>query len=237
MIIMEAILSASALLHGRAAQSVARSVVRTFKRWRATYTAWHRERRAMAELLSMSDRDLRDIGIDRCEILRAVRGDTARERNTVYGAIPISFAISRPSERGRQYWVTSLALPTEVNGTLIGFRFPAATSSVNVAGWHFLFCDRRQARGGHVFTLTTGTREKIQKNSKREMSSAANCLHVASRLVASVAAPACAANHLINHGLSGPCCGVKICAFRMTTNALSNKRMKVRGPFIQSGAT
>jgi acetolactate decarboxylase len=50
-----------------------------------------------------------------------------------------------------------LALPTEVNGTLIGFRFPAATSSVNVAGWHFLFCDRRQARGGHVFTLTIGT--------------------------------------------------------------------------------
>ena len=52
--------------------------------------------------------------------------------------------------------MTSLALPTEVNGTLIGFRFPAATSSVNVAGWRFLFCDRRQARGGHVFTLTTG---------------------------------------------------------------------------------
>ena len=34
MIIMEAILSASALLHRRAAQSVGRSVVRTFKRWR-----------------------------------------------------------------------------------------------------------------------------------------------------------------------------------------------------------
>ena len=96
MIIMEAILSASALLHGRAAQSVGRSVVRTFKRWRAAYTAWHRERRAMAELLSTSDRDLRDIGIDRCEILRAVRGDTAR---SVYDAMPISFAISRPSER------------------------------------------------------------------------------------------------------------------------------------------
>ena len=96
MMIMEAILSASALLYGRAAQFVGRSVVRTFMRWRAAYTAWHRERRAMAELLSMSDRDLRDIGIDRCEILRAVRGDTAR---SVYDAMPISFAISRPSER------------------------------------------------------------------------------------------------------------------------------------------
>lgn len=96
MIIMEAILSASAPLHGRAAQSVGRWAVRTFKRWRGAYTAWHRERRAIAELLSMSDHDLRDIGIDRCEILRAVRDDTAR---SVYDAMPISFAISRPSER------------------------------------------------------------------------------------------------------------------------------------------
>jgi hypothetical protein len=60
MIVVEAILSASALLHGGAAQSVGRSVVGALKRWRAAYTAWHRERRAMAELLSMSDRDLRD---------------------------------------------------------------------------------------------------------------------------------------------------------------------------------
>ena len=92
MIIMEAIWSASALLHGRAPQFVGQSVVRTFKRWRAAYTAWQRERRAMAELLSMSDRDLKDIGLNRCEILHAVRGATAREHNTVYGAIPISFA-------------------------------------------------------------------------------------------------------------------------------------------------
>ena len=45
---------------------------------------------------------------------------------------------------------------TEVNGTLIGFRFPAAASSVNVAGWHFHFLTSDKARGGHVFTLTTG---------------------------------------------------------------------------------
>jgi uncharacterized protein YjiS (DUF1127 family) len=83
MIIMEAILSASTPLYRRAAQSVGRSVERTFKRWWAVYTAWHREQRAMAELLSMSDRDLRDIGINRCEILRAVRSDTPRERTSV----------------------------------------------------------------------------------------------------------------------------------------------------------
>ena len=53
----------------------------------------------MAQLLSMSDRDLRDIGINRCEILRAVRGDTVRERTSVYDAMPISFAISPPGER------------------------------------------------------------------------------------------------------------------------------------------
>jgi uncharacterized protein YjiS (DUF1127 family) len=108
MIIMEAILSASALLNGRAAQSVGRLVVRTFKRWRAAYTAWHEERRAIAELLSMSDRDLRDIGINRCEILRAVRGDTTRQRTSVYDAIPISFKISRPSERRITQAVTEI---------------------------------------------------------------------------------------------------------------------------------
>ena len=95
MIIMEAILSASALLHGRAVQSMSRSVLRTFKRWSSAYTAWRIERVAIAQLLSMSDHDLKDIGLNRCEIVRAVRGATARERNTVYGATPISFTISK----------------------------------------------------------------------------------------------------------------------------------------------
>ena len=46
---------------------------------------------------------------------------------------------------------------TEVDGTLIGFRFPAATSSVNVAGWHFHFLTSAKGRGGHVLTLTAGS--------------------------------------------------------------------------------
>ena len=100
MIIVEAILSASALLRGRAAQSAGRSVVRTFKRCWAACMAWHRERRAIAELSSMSDRELKDIGVNRCEILRAVRGDKARERLSVFDAMPGSFAISRPGESG-----------------------------------------------------------------------------------------------------------------------------------------
>jgi acetolactate decarboxylase len=45
---------------------------------------------------------------------------------------------------------------TDVRGTLIGFRFPATASSVNVAGWHFHFLTADRTRGGHVFTLTTG---------------------------------------------------------------------------------
>ena len=44
----------------------------------------------------------------------------------------------------------------EVDGTLIGFRFPAAASSVNVAGWHFHFLSSDKSRGGHVLALTTG---------------------------------------------------------------------------------
>jgi acetolactate decarboxylase len=44
----------------------------------------------------------------------------------------------------------------EIDGTLIGFRCPAAASSVNVAGWHFHFLGADKARGGHVLDLTTG---------------------------------------------------------------------------------
>jgi acetolactate decarboxylase len=46
---------------------------------------------------------------------------------------------------------------TDVDGILIGFRFPATASSVNVAGWHFHFLSADKAHGGHVITLTTAT--------------------------------------------------------------------------------
>jgi acetolactate decarboxylase len=46
---------------------------------------------------------------------------------------------------------------TDVDGTLIGFRFPAAASSANIAGWHFHFLSVDKARGGHVITLNTAT--------------------------------------------------------------------------------
>jgi acetolactate decarboxylase len=44
----------------------------------------------------------------------------------------------------------------EIDGILIGFRFPAAASSVNVPGWHFHFLSADKTRGGHVLSLTTG---------------------------------------------------------------------------------
>jgi acetolactate decarboxylase len=44
----------------------------------------------------------------------------------------------------------------DVKGTLIGFRFPAAASSVNVAGWHFHFLTAARPVGGHVLALATG---------------------------------------------------------------------------------
>jgi acetolactate decarboxylase len=43
-----------------------------------------------------------------------------------------------------------------VDGTLVGFRFPATASSVNVAGWHFHFITADWTRCGHVLGLTTG---------------------------------------------------------------------------------
>src|SRR5579883_3501558 len=36
-----------------------------------------------------------------------------------------------------------------VDGTLVGFRFPATASSVNVAGWHFHFISADGTRCGH----------------------------------------------------------------------------------------
>jgi len=51
-----------------------------------------------------------------------------------------------------------------VRGTLVGFRFPATASSVNVAGWHFHFIAADGKRCGHVLRLTTGaTRAALQE--------------------------------------------------------------------------
>jgi acetolactate decarboxylase len=47
----------------------------------------------------------------------------------------------------------------EVEGSLIGFRFPPTAAGVNVPGWHFHFLTRDRTRGGHVLDLTTAAGE------------------------------------------------------------------------------
>jgi len=44
------------------------------KHWWGSYIAWRVEQAAIVQLQSMSDRDLKDIGLTRSDIARAVRG-------------------------------------------------------------------------------------------------------------------------------------------------------------------
>jgi acetolactate decarboxylase len=47
----------------------------------------------------------------------------------------------------------------DLDGSLVGFRFPDATSGLEVAGWHFHFIADDRCRGGHVIDvrLASGT--------------------------------------------------------------------------------
>ena len=71
-----------------AGQSSARDLVKdlvknlgaTLIRWCVAYLTWRIERAAITQLGSMSDRQLRDIGISRSEIMGAVRGEVDRAR-------------------------------------------------------------------------------------------------------------------------------------------------------------
>jgi len=51
------------------------------KRWWGTYTAWRLEEAAIVQLQSMSDWELKDIGLARSQIEAAVRGGPDRERD------------------------------------------------------------------------------------------------------------------------------------------------------------
>jgi uncharacterized protein YjiS (DUF1127 family) len=62
----------------------------TLNRWCVAYLTWRIERAAIAQLWSMNDRQLRDIGISRSEIVSAVRGEPERQR---------AFSRSRPRKR------------------------------------------------------------------------------------------------------------------------------------------
>lgn len=46
----------------------------TFERWWVAYLTWQLERATIAHLSKLSDRELRDVGLNRSEIPAAVRG-------------------------------------------------------------------------------------------------------------------------------------------------------------------
>ena len=54
-------------------------LVAPWKRWRSAYKSWLVQRAAITQLSSLSDRQLKDIGLTRSEIINAVRGRVARE--------------------------------------------------------------------------------------------------------------------------------------------------------------
>ena len=53
------------------------------KRWWVTYITWRIERVAIGQLWSMSAGELKDIGLTRSDIERAIRGEVPRGRASV----------------------------------------------------------------------------------------------------------------------------------------------------------
>jgi uncharacterized protein YjiS (DUF1127 family) len=77
---MRAISSAPTAPRGMALQSWISRLVATLERWLVAYMTWRIEQAAIAQLWSMSDRELKDIGLTRSEIIGAVRGEAAFAR-------------------------------------------------------------------------------------------------------------------------------------------------------------
>jgi uncharacterized protein YjiS (DUF1127 family) len=71
-------------------QSWIRDLGATLHRWCVAYLTWRIERAAIAQLRSMSDRQLTDIGISRSEIMSAVKGGAESNR---------AFCFHRPNTR------------------------------------------------------------------------------------------------------------------------------------------
>jgi uncharacterized protein YjiS (DUF1127 family) len=76
---MKTVSSAAAIPHGTAGQSWGRELAAALKeRWTA-FQIWRAEQAAIAQLWSMSDRELRDIGLTRSEITGAVKDGAAQD--------------------------------------------------------------------------------------------------------------------------------------------------------------
>jgi uncharacterized protein YjiS (DUF1127 family) len=77
---MRMISSAPAGAQRIARQSWAGRLLATLERWWVAYMTWRFERAAIAQLHSMTDPELKDIGLTRSEITGAVRGGAQRDR-------------------------------------------------------------------------------------------------------------------------------------------------------------
>lgn len=77
---MSAIFSATAAARGITGRSCVNGTAATLKRWWAAYVTWRLERAAINKLSSLNDRELKDMGLDRSEIMGAVKGRVACER-------------------------------------------------------------------------------------------------------------------------------------------------------------
>jgi uncharacterized protein YjiS (DUF1127 family) len=78
--IMNIISSAPAVAQNTVGHSWASGLAATLKRWLVAFITWRLEQAVIDQLWSMSDRDLKDIGITRSEIRAAVEGGMARRR-------------------------------------------------------------------------------------------------------------------------------------------------------------
>jgi uncharacterized protein YjiS (DUF1127 family) len=73
--IMSMMSDALAAPHGTARRSWVGVLAGRLQRWLVAYMTWRLERAAIAQLGSLSDRTLKDMGLSRSEIMRVVRGN------------------------------------------------------------------------------------------------------------------------------------------------------------------
>ncbi|MBA3301067.1 MAG: acetolactate decarboxylase, partial [Thermoleophilaceae bacterium] len=59
---------------------------------------------------------------------------------------------------------------TDVDGTLVGFRFPDHVDGVEITGWHLHFVDAARERGGHVLSCApAGVRVQLDPSGELHM--------------------------------------------------------------------
>ena len=75
---MRTVSSAHTAPQGLTGQLGVGGVIAAFGRWLSAYKKWKVEQAAIAQLQSMTDRELKDIGVTRTDIHGAVRRNAAR---------------------------------------------------------------------------------------------------------------------------------------------------------------